>query len=155
MAVRPPVNWSTNCMEGDMENCIRTQLGFDIDDSKNPTGGTTLPGTFKERFHAIARAISRCDYRGRIYDGVNPQGLRIFLIGEMDWSRAIAVHPEDPAGIVYLLVDDGKEINMTKPVVVAQPIWLGELITSGYVSVYDALEAESHNNPRLRNARAL
>ena len=115
---------------------------------------TDLSADGDERFHQIAQRLSRCDFRGREFEGADPQGCRIFLIGESGWSRALAVHPKDPPGIVYLLKDDGADIDITKPVEVEKTMWLNELVWNSHVSVWDALEPGRHRNNRLSDAKA-
>ena len=134
---------------------ITTILGFSLEKVSDPIGGISLPGTWEERFRTIARTVGNQDYAGRVYDGTNPQGLRVFLIGESNWSRALAVHPEDAPGVVYMLVDDGTEIDMTQPVRAAKAMWLGDLIATGYTSVQRALDPAAHQNARLKGGSVI
>lgn len=105
---------------------------------------------------AMIDALAQCDFRVERYPygSVSDPTVR-FLIGESHWSRKLAVHPGDPAGIVYILKDDGGGWTNgegsfdLKPITAAVAITLGELVKEGYSGVKRLLEAGQHHNDRL------
>ena len=103
---------------------------------------------------AVIEAIGMCDFRVERL-GFTMFGDQIvrFLIGESTWSRKLAIHRNDPVGIVYLLEDDGgswlDERGNIKPIVAVQAITLGALVIGKYTGVKNILGSTTHRNNRL------
>lgn len=107
----------------------------------------TLPGTFLEVVTATRNHFHQLGFLTSTPVGPNQQGAYQFLVGMNDWSRAIALHPEDPRGLVYLLKDNGKELDNVQVVQPALPIWLADFP--------DADRARYHLLPREHRNRRL
>jgi len=135
---------------------MRTQLGLEIENSANRTNGIELSAIFEKRVHQIAAAICNQDYRGHICCGTASNGVAVILIGESYRSRAIGVHSEDPPGVIYILEDNGKVIDMSNPAIAQSAVWLSSLTgRNGYTQIDDMLELDRHRNYRLENAQAI
>lgn len=98
----------------------------------------------------IAR-IAHCDFR---VEAVTAAGhVRVFLVGDGNRSRAIALRSEDDPGVVCILTDDGSDpfTEWSELPAVAKTIGIMEL-TGGeapYCTVEGHLELDLHRNTRL------
>lgn len=102
---------------------------------------------------AVIGIITTCDFRVvtqcRSYPG---DRLVRFVVGESRCSRKLALHLDDPRGVVYILEDDGEawdKNSVTPPdIEPVRAITLGEL-TRSYMSVRRHLELDRYLTYRL------
>jgi|GEM_PF-4875440 len=82
----------------------------------------------------------------------DPQIVR-FLVGESNRSRLLAIHLDDPCGIVYLLEDDDSDweddLDGLKPIHATAAMTVKALIQEGRTGIELLLELHSHQNNRL------
>lgn len=103
---------------------------------------------------AVIGVIATCDFRVvtqcRSYPG---DRLVRFTVGDSRSSRKMALHLDDPRGVVYILEDDGEawDENSPEPPVVepTKAVTLGELFRDSHPGVRRHLELNRHSNYRL------
>lgn len=105
----------------------------------------------------VAAGICASGYRGLMIPGMNPQGLQLFVVGESYRSRALAIHPDDPRGVIYLLEDSGRPVTADQHFKVDSAITVGALTQGGYTAIYRALDLDNdrYENDRLESATAI
>ena len=73
-------------------------------------------------------------YKGQIFDGLSCDGAKIFAVGVGDCWQKLAMHPDDPVGILYILEQRNNEApDMSKPIWqdIIREISVNELLRHG------------------------
>ena len=104
----------------------------------------------EEVFLEIVSALRQSELQVHVLLDQDAVGCRVVLVGGPKWSRAVAVHPNDQPGIVYLLKDNGKPIDLRRSVRPAETFWLQSGLLDGQgVGVVARFEPQLHRNARL------
>lgn len=133
---------------------IRPALAPDLEIIGN-MAAETWPRYRENWADIVIETIRRCDFNLERYPfGRGDDKIIRFIVGDFTRSRKLAVHPDDPPGLVYILEDDGGDwttdsLTNFKPVKVVKVVTLGELIGDGYLSVERHLELDQYQNQRL------